>query len=56
MSNFMRSKMELVIDHAGMSDTQLKKLMQKIVKSAKGRSQREVSLHAGDLSVGSSDL
>jgi hypothetical protein len=54
-NNFMRSKMSLVIEHQGMSDARLKKLMLKIVKAAKGRSQREASLEAENLFVSTED-
>lgn len=54
-NNFMRSKMSLVIEHQGMSDARLKKLMFKIVKAAKGRSQREASLEAENIFVCTED-
>jgi hypothetical protein len=54
-NNYMRSKMSLVIEHQGMSDARLKKLMLKIVKAAKGRSQREASLEAENLFVSTKD-
>lgn len=47
--------MSLVIEHQGMSDARLKKLMLKIVKAAKGRSQREASLEAENLFVSTED-
>jgi len=54
-NNFMRSKMSMVVEHQGMTDARLKKLMLKIVRAAKGHSQREASLEAENLFVSTED-
>jgi hypothetical protein len=47
----LRAKLNVLIAHNGLTDAQLKAIMLKMCKAAKGRSKRVVSIICGDLYV-----
>lgn len=50
-NNYKRSRMLVVMDHPTLNDKQLKSIMQKMAKVARGRSGREISIECGGLVV-----
>ncbi len=49
--NHMRATISVVVDHSGLTDEQLRKLLEKIAKASIGRSQRECSVECGGVVV-----
>lgn len=49
--NHLRASIDVCLDHNGLSDAQLRKLLDKIARVAVGRTQRECSVVCGDVSV-----
>lgn len=45
----LRAKLDVMIAHSGLTDEQLKKIMKRICKAAKGKSKRVVSIICGSL-------
>lgn len=54
--NHLTSTMSLRIQHSTMTDEQFAALMLRIVRTAKGRSQREISIVCGEHSFTDEDL